>query len=165
MMRTSKHWLADSIVAAIVAGIVSGAPSTIWAFAMGGDPWQATLAAGEVVVGPRASRGMLIATAAVVHGGMSLFWAAVLCAALPARASLWFTAIFGMAAGLLIALLDLLVIGRAFPPILRLPFLPQLADHLMFGAAVGAVVGVRSKANRKEAEIVTTPNQPRGTIP
>jgi len=35
------------------------------------------------------------------------------------------------------------VIGRFLPPIRELAFLPQLADHLMFGAVVGAVVSWR----------------------
>ena len=38
----------------------------------------------------------------------------------------------------LIALLDILVIGRFIPPIRELAVLPQLADHLMFGAVAGA---------------------------
>ncbi|MEO5575375.1 MAG: hypothetical protein ABIR67_00420 [Gaiellaceae bacterium] len=40
----------------------------------------------------------------------------------------------GALAGLAIAVLDLGVVGRRFPRIGELPLLPQLADHVAFGA-------------------------------
>ncbi len=108
-VRFGKRFWADSLTAAVLAGILSGVPSTVWALATGGDPWEATLAAGAVVFGPDASFSTLIAAATVVHGGMSFFWAAVLCTFLPARRPV----LWGFIAGALIAVLDILLIGQA----------------------------------------------------
>jgi hypothetical protein len=46
---------------------------------------------------------------------------------------------WGAAGGLAIAALDLGVVGRRFPAGRRLPLVPQLADHALFGAVVGAL--------------------------
>lgn len=93
------------------------------------------------MVGTDAPFGHLLAAATVAHGTMSIFWAGVLCACLPAR----LTVFWGAVAGGLIALLDILVIGRFIPPIRVLVFLTQLADHLMFGAVVGACIRFRRR--------------------
>jgi hypothetical protein len=42
--------------------------------------------------------------------------------------------------------LDLTIAGRWFPAIAALPRLPQVADHILFGALVGAVVAQRRRA-------------------
>jgi len=143
-MRNFNPWLLNTLIAAIVAGLLSGIPSTAWALTSGGDPWEATLAAGAVVLGPDASFLALLAAATVVHGGMSFFWAAVLCTFLPARRPV----LWGLIAGALIAVLDILLIGRFLPAIRELAVLPQFADHLIFGVLVGAVVGYRDKRRR-----------------
>jgi hypothetical protein len=44
---------------------------------------------------------------------------------------------WGVAAGAAIHLLDMELIGRRLPHVRDLPRLPQLADHLAFGALVG----------------------------
>jgi len=135
----SHAWLRDTVIAAALAGILSAVPSTVWAFAAGTNPWEATVAAGAVVVGTDATFPWVISAATIVHGSMSLFWAGVLCAYLPrSRPMTW-----GVIAGALIAVLDILIIGRFLPAIWELAFLPQLADHLMFGAVVGAVIQFR----------------------
>jgi hypothetical protein len=54
--------------------------------------------------------------------------------------------VWGALAGLAIAGLDLGVLGRHWPRIRALPTLPQVADHVAFGALVGAVV---SRAGRR----------------
>ena len=136
MKQTKKHWVRTTLVGAILAGILSGIPSTLWALVSGGDVWEATLAAGATLIGPDATFTQLFAAAAVAHGGMSLFWAGVLSALLPRK---W-PIICGTVAGAFIAVLDILMIGQAFPSIRELAFLPQLADHMMFGAVLGAVV-------------------------
>jgi hypothetical protein len=136
-MQFSQRWLKRTLIAAILAGILSGIPSTTWAIVTGGDIWEATLAAGAALIGSDATFAQLLAAATVAHGGMSLFWAGVLCAILPKK---W-PVIGGTVAGVAIAVLDILVIGQALPSIRELAFLPQLADHMMFGAVVGAVVG------------------------
>jgi hypothetical protein len=47
--------------------------------------------------------------------------------------------LWGVLGGLAIAAVDLGVIGRRRPAIRALPLLPQLADHALFGAVVGAL--------------------------
>jgi hypothetical protein len=125
------------VKAGLVAAIVSGAPSTAHAFATGRDPLGATKAAGTLVLGEDAPPWALVAAAAPTHLAISLFWAAVLERALPARNRV----AWGAAAGLAIAALDLGVVGRRFPALRRLPLVPQLADHALFGAVVGALSG------------------------
>ncbi len=79
---------------------------------------------------------VLLAAAAPVHLALSIGWAAVLARALPrGRESRW-----GAAAGLGIAALDLVVIGRHIPAIRALPQARQWADHVAFGLTVGIVL-------------------------
>ena len=88
------------------------------------------------------STGKLVAAAAVVHPVVSAFWALVLWYALPRRATLeW-----ALLAAVLIALLDLkLIAPHFFPRVAALDFWPQLADHLMWGAAFGIALGWRRR--------------------
>jgi hypothetical protein len=51
--------------------------------------------------------------------------------------------VWGALAGLGIAALDLGLIGRRFPRVRALPQLPQVADHVAYGATVGAVLALR----------------------
>jgi hypothetical protein len=66
----------------------------------------------------------------------SLGWALVLERLLGRRAN----AATGALAGLGIGVLDLGRAGRLFPRIRALPLLPQLADHVAYGATVGYVL-------------------------
>jgi hypothetical protein len=128
------------VKAGLVAAAVSGLPSTAHALAAGRDPLEATKAAGAIVAGEDAPAALKLAAAVPVHVALSLGWAAVLERVLPARhRTLW-----GAAAGLAIAGLDLGVVGRRFPSIRALPLGPQLADHALFGAVVGALSAGRS---------------------
>ena len=63
----------------------------------------------------------------------------MLSAVLPRRR----TTAWGALAGLAVAGLDLGVIARRFPAIRALPPVPQLADHIAFGAIVGALLDPR----------------------
>jgi hypothetical protein len=122
-----------------VAAVVSGLPSTAYTLATGGRLVDGALAAGSIVL-PRERRPAVLVLAAVpVHAALSLGWAAVLAALLPRRR----TVACGALAGLGIAALDLGLIGRRFPRIRALPQAPQVADHVAFGAAVGAVLRLR----------------------
>jgi hypothetical protein len=123
--------------AGVVAAVVSGAPSTAYSLAAGRDPLEATKAAGTLVLGEDAPPWALVLAAAPAHLAISLVWAAILERALPARNR----AALGAAGGLAIAAFDLGVVGRRYPAIRRLPLLPQLADHAVFGAVVGALTG------------------------
>ncbi|UGS34901.1 hypothetical protein [Capillimicrobium parvum] len=135
--------MSDVAAAGLAAAVLSGAPSTAWALARGGDPLDAGRAAGAMVVGERAGAAVQFAAAIPVHLALSLGWTAVLARVLPARR----TAAWGAAAGLAIAVLDLGVIGRRFPAIRRLPAGPQLADHVAFGAVAGAVLARRASSS------------------
>ena len=121
--------------AGLVAAIVSGAPSTAHAVATRRDPLEATKAAGTIALGEDAPPWALVLAAAPVHLAISLFWAALLERALPPRNR----AAWGAAAGLAISAFDLGVVGRRYPAIRRLPLAPQIADHAVFGAVVGAL--------------------------
>jgi hypothetical protein len=128
-------------VAGAVAGLVSGVPSTLHALLTGRDPLAATRAAGSLVVPPTSPPGRLVAAGALTHLMLSLGWGTVLSVALPRRR----TVAWGTAAGLAIAALDLGVAGRRIPLVRALPPLPQLADHVAFGAVAGAVLAIRRR--------------------
>ncbi|HWO63264.1 MAG TPA: hypothetical protein VNO31_24840 [Umezawaea sp.] len=119
---------------AVVAGVLSGAPSTLHALATGGDVLAATRAAGTLLPGGHAS----VARGAVAHVVLTAGWTAVLAAVHRRRP---FGVIGGALAGLLIAVLDLEAVGRWYPAVRALPKAPQYADHFAFGALVGAGLG------------------------
>jgi hypothetical protein len=127
--------------AGVVAGVLSGAPSTVHALATGRSPIDALRAAGTLLVGEHAPPRAQAAAGVVAHGTISLGWGVVLAAVLPRRR----TVVWGALAGLAVAGLDLAVLGRRWPRIRALPTLPQVADHVAFGALVGGVV---SRAGR-----------------
>jgi hypothetical protein len=122
--------------AGAVAGVLSGIPSTVHAVATGRSPVESVQAAGTLVVADDAPPSARAGAGVVAHGAISLGWGIVLAAVLPRRR----TVAWGALAGLVIAGLDLGVLGRRRPPIRALPLLPQVADHVAFGALVGAVV-------------------------
>jgi len=119
----------------VVAALVSGVPSTAHAVATGRDPLAATRAAGSLLVGDDAAPSAQLAAALPAHLALSWFWGGLLARGLPRdNRALW-----GAAAGLAIAAVDLGTVGRRKPAISRLPLAPQLADHALFGAVVGAL--------------------------
>ena len=130
------------MVAGLAAAVVSGMPSTAYALRTGRDPLEAVWAAGSLLLGAERRRDRLLAAAVATHLGVSLGWALVLSRALPDRR----TILFGALAGLVIAGLDLGIIGRCLPRIRELPQLPQLVDHLTYGATVAAVLAVRRRS-------------------
>jgi hypothetical protein len=131
----------DGLVAGAVAAVLSGAPSTLHAIATRTSPLEPTLAAGTLLL-PRERRRLPLALAAVpVHLALSFGWALALAALLPRRR----TVAAGTLAGLAIAALDLGVVGRRKPRIRALPQLPQVLDHVAYGAAVGAVLSLRRR--------------------
>ncbi len=133
--------LRDGLAAGSVAAVVSGAPSTLHALLTGGWPLEASLAAGTLLLPNERRATRLLPAAAAVHVALSLGWALPLAAALPRER----TPVLGALAGIGIAALDLGVIGRRYPCIRALPQLPQVADHLAYGAVVGTVLQVRRR--------------------
>lgn len=129
----------------LVATVVSGLPSTVHAVITGNDVMEATRAAGAMIVSPDSSLPQLFAAAAIVHGAVSLFWASILTPVLPHRRTVY----WAIAASALIAVLDLRIIApMMFPEVARLPFWPQFADHLMWGACVGITLAWRWRTRR-----------------
>jgi len=154
--------MVDTVLAAVPAGLLSVLPSTVWAFASGGHIWrvkEALLTPGALFVGRNAWIGTQISVTIMLHGGLSLFWAGMLCAFLPKQRPV----LNGMGAGFSIAVLDLLVIAQAFPAVYSLVFLhrsldsfwPWLADHLMFGAVVGMVVAFRRRRDTPAGDLTS----------
>jgi hypothetical protein len=142
----------DALHAGLFAAAVSGAPSSAIALARGDDVLDGGRAAGTLLL-PHETRTLpLLAAAVPVHLALSLGWALLLAAVLPRRR----TAAFGALAGLAIAGLDLGVVGRRFPRIGALPQAPQVADHLAYGATVGAVLS--SRRRRRTARIDLDPD-------
>lgn len=132
--------LRRTVTAGAVAALGAGLPSTVHALATGGDPLAATRAAGTLVPGRRHRPGLVAGVAA--HLVVSAGWTAALAAADRRRR---LGPLGGAAAGLLVAALDLEVVGRSYPAIRALPRLPQWLDHAAFGALVGAVLTVRPR--------------------
>ena len=126
-----------AVRAGIVAAALSGIPSTVHALATGRDPFEATLAAGSMLLPRERSRARLAAAAVPVHLALSLGWTVLLDRAGVRGARR------GALAGLAIAGLDLGVVGRRFPRIRALPPLPQVADHVLFGSIAGRLLASR----------------------
>lgn len=152
-LERRREDLRDAVVAGGVAALVSGAPSTLHALLARTDPLEATLAAGTLVTPSETRAHRLILAAAPVHLGLSLGWATALSLVLPRRS----TAVAGAFGGLVIAALDLGAVGRRFPRVRALPWFPQVADHLAFGATVGAVLARRRARRRARRATVVAP--------
>ena len=112
------------------------------ALATGRSPFDAVQAAGTLLLPDDAPPSARTAAGVLAHGAISLGWGVVLAAVLPRRRAV----VWGALAGFAIAGLDLGVLGRHWPRIRALPTVPQVADHVAFGALVGAVV---SRAGRR----------------
>jgi hypothetical protein len=124
------------LVAGLVGAIVGGLPSTCHALATGRDPLEASYAAGAILRPHEQRPGHLLISAAVAHGAISLLWGQVLVRVLPQRHPV----LAGAAAGLAIAAVDLGTVGLRIERVRELPLRPQLADHAVYGAAVGTVI-------------------------
>ena len=132
----------DGLLGGAMAAVLSGAPSTLHALVTR-RPLLATVeAAGSLVLPSSAPRWALLTAAVPVHLALSLGWGVVLASTLPRR----HPAAWGAAAGVAIAALDLGTVGRLRPRIRALPAIPQVLDHVAFGAVVGAIVGVSRRA-------------------
>jgi hypothetical protein len=129
----------DAVVAGLAAAVTAGIPSIAWTLLSGGDVLEGTRAAGAIVRPGETRTPVLLALAVPVHLGLSLGWAGAMAAVLPRRAE----PAWGAAAGLVIAALDLGVVGRRIPAIRALPQGRQWADHLAFGLTVGLVLQAR----------------------
>lgn len=125
----------NGLVAGGWAAVLGAIPSTVYGLATG-QVSEPTLAAGSMLLPKERRRSTLALAAVPVHLGLSFGWGVIASLILPKRS----TAAWGVALGAAIAALDLGVIGPRFPRINSLPPLPQVADHLAYGLAVGLVL-------------------------
>jgi len=138
----------DGLAAAAPAGVLSGIPSTLYALVTKRDPLEASIAAGSILLPHQSRRGRLLAAAVPVHLAISVLWGLVLASVLPRRKPF----VEGTLAGLVIATLDLGVIGRRYPRIRALDPVPQVADHVAFGI-VAALALVRRRGTSRSTSL------------
>jgi hypothetical protein len=126
----------------VVAAVFSGLPSTLNALRTGGSfrsavryVYDATRAVGTLVPPGRPGFGR----GTIVHFGISLGAGEAFARTLPQRHSV----LWGATAGLAMGVMNVGVIGRAFPAITALPIIPQLADNVAFGVVFAAVADRR----------------------
>jgi hypothetical protein len=127
------------IEATAVAAVLSGAPSTLDAVRRQREfrsvvsyIGDATRAVGTLVPPGRPS----FVRGAVIHVGISVVCGEALARTLPERHS----TTWGAAAGLALGVVGVGLIGRRFPAIAALPFIPQLADNIAFGTVFAFIV-------------------------
>jgi hypothetical protein len=131
---------ADVLVAGLAGAALSAVPSTAYALATRGDLLEGARAAGAMLLPRERRTPALLAAAVPVHLALSLGWAALLAPLLPRGAEVP----AGIAGALAIAALDLrLIAPRRFPAVCALPQGRQWADHVAYGAAVGAALARR----------------------
>jgi uncharacterized protein YndB with AHSA1/START domain len=148
----------DGIVAGLVAGSLSGLPSTAVAVARRRPVLDATRAAGSLLGSASVPRGV------AAHGAVSIGWAMLLSALWPRRASPLTGLALGVGAGAAIAVVDLgLVAPRRYPAIGALARGPQVSDHILYGMVVGAVLVGRSAHHSAQPVGVTDPSIDRGS--
>jgi hypothetical protein len=111
----------------------------VWSLVRGDDVLEGGRAAGAMLLPHERRTAVLLAAAAPVHLALSIGWAAVMATALPhGREPAW-----GIVGGVMIATLDLALIGRRIPSIGALPQGRQWADHAAYGLSVGLVLRAR----------------------
>ncbi|MEW6475128.1 MAG: hypothetical protein AB1679_22975 [Actinomycetota bacterium] len=147
--------LRDGLAAGTVAGVLSGAPSTVHALVTGRDPLTAARAAGNLLLPAGAPSGALLLAGGLAHMVVSLGWGTVVAVAVRRTSPISSgpppmprAVAVGVAVGAAIAAVDLGLlahgpVGRRWPLIRALPVGPQVADHLAFGAVAGAVLARR----------------------
>ena len=133
--------LGNALRAGLPAALLSGLPSTAYAVLRERDPLEATVAAGSILLPRERRRGRLLVAAIPVHLALSAVWTVAIAVVLPRRNPL----AEGTLAGLVIAALDLGVIGSRFPRIRALKTGPQIADHIAFGIIAAAVLARNGK--------------------
>jgi hypothetical protein len=133
----------DALAAGLAAAAASGVPSTLWTLARRGNVLAGGRAAGALLLPDEKRTLPLLAAAVPVHVALSLGWAVVLEELMPARRE----PLYGAAAGLAIAAIDLGIIGRRIGAIRDLEQPPQWLDHVAYGVSVGVVL--RSRRRRR----------------
>lgn len=141
----TRSVLGGALKAGLPAALFSGLPSTAYAVRHKRDPLEATVAAGSILLPREQRRGRLLMAAIPVHLTLSAAWTVAIAVVLPRRNPL----AEGTLAGLVIAALDLGVIGRRFPRIRALQTGPQIADHMAFGIIAATELTRQEKSSRR----------------
>ena len=129
----------DALSAGLAGAACSAIPSSAWSLVRGDDVLEGGRAAGAMLLPHERRTAVLLAAAVPVHLAISIGWAAVMAIALPrGREPAW-----GLVGGMVIATLDLALIGRRIPSIATLPQGRQWADHAAYGLSVGLVLRAR----------------------
>ena len=139
-LRRPVYPVKTTLIAALLAGFVGVVPSTLHTIATGGDWLESINAVAAIANVENLTIGWRVSVATAIHFAISLVWASALIAILPRRQPL----LWASAAGVVIAVIDLLVLAPIFfPEVASLSFWPQLADHIAWGASVGTVRALR----------------------
>jgi|tagenome__1003787_1003787.scaffolds.fasta_scaffold20510865_2 hypothetical protein len=129
----------DAVAAGLAGAACSAIPSTVWSLVRGDDLLEGGRAAGALLLPHERRTAVLLAAAAPVHLAISIGWATVMATALPrGREPAW-----GVVGAMVIATIDLALIGRRIPSIRTLPQGRQWADHAAYGLSVGLVLRAR----------------------
>lgn len=138
--------------ATLLAATLSGLPSTLHALIRQRSlrsaavyVYDATRAVGTLAPPGRPAFGRGV----VVHLAISMLCGETLARTLPRDHS----AEWGAAAGFMIGVFNVGVIGRSLPAIRGLPLVPQLADNVMFGMVFALVLDRRDRQRSDHAGI------------
>jgi hypothetical protein len=148
------------IEATLIAATLSGVPSTLHALIKGRTlrsaavyVHDATSAAGTLL--PPGRPGVV--RGAVVHVAISMLCGEALARTLPRdHRTEW-----GAAAGLMIGVLNVGLIGRLFPAIRSLPLVPQIADNVMFGTLFALTLDRRERRRGNPLRLTGAESSPR----
>jgi hypothetical protein len=137
----------DALTAGLAGAASSAIPSTVWSLLRGDDVLEGGRAAGAILLPHERRTAVLLAAAVPVHLAISIGWAAVMATVLPrGREPAW-----GVVGGMVVATLDLALIGRRITSIGTLPQGRQWADHAAYGLSVGLVL--RARRSRRPPEL------------
>lgn len=128
----NKIYINQILIASIIAAVASGIPSTTYFIISGQNILLSIRAIGLIFFANSYPDYLILFVSACIHLMVSLFWCILLKLLMPQTKPLF----FGIMAGIVIAVVDILLIGSHIPAIEHLAFLPQLADHILWGLIV-----------------------------
>lgn len=142
-----RRWFRDGVVTGLLAWPVSELPSAL-DHARAGRPWWSTDAAAATLLLPASTPvGHRRWAGTALRALVAANWGVVLSRWLDERHPV----VHGAAAGLALAAFEYGLVGRRRPLIRALPALPQVADQVVFGTAVGAALARRRRRHTSPA--------------
>lgn len=136
-----RAWVADGLLAGAVAWPLSALPSALQEVASGRSWAGSHRAAGNLLLDAGAPPERLLAVGALTRAAVALNWGVVMSRWLDRRHPV----AHGAGAGLALFAFQYVGVGRRRPLVRALPAGAQLADHLVYGVAVGAVLARRRR--------------------